>query len=210
MGNKVNLVGQSFGYLKVTDRVIDSKHQKAYWKCTCSCGNETIVSTSDLRSGHTKSCGCKKFESHNSTHGMKHSRIYQIWCEMKKRCYLQSSKSYPHYGGRGIRVCDEWIDNFPAFYQWSMDSGYSDSLTIDRIDTNGNYSPENCRWSTHSEQQRNRTNNLYLEYNGETQTLSEWCRRYGVIYGSAWNRYRAEIKRYGHASFERVVLNSKL
>ena len=114
------------------------------------------------------------------THGGAGSRLYEIWCGMKKRCYNIKDKRYEKYGGRGIAVCDEWKDSFCAFREWATESGYQDSLTIDRIDVNGNYCPENCRWATVAQQQRNTTRNRYITAFGETRTMAEWAELSGI------------------------------
>lgn len=136
-----------------------------------------------------------------SKHGMKHTRIYGIWCGIKRRCYSQNSKSFSHYGGKGVIVCEEWKNNFLNFYNWSMENGYNDNLTIDRINNKGNYEPSNCRWITHGEQQRNRSNNIYLEHNGETKTLSEWCIIMNQPYKRIYGRIKPALYRYGKLEF---------
>lgn len=137
-------------------------------------------------------------------HGMKHTRIYEIWCGMKKRCYNKNCKSYPNYGGKGITVCDEWKNNFLVFYEWSVKNGYKENLQIDRIDTNKGYSPVNCRWSTHTEQQRNRTNNIYIEINGQNKTISEWCQELDVSNKVAYERYQRLLKNNQPISYEYI------
>lgn len=113
-------------------------------------------------------------------HGMNGTRIYREWCHMRERCNSPKHKSFKHYGGRGIKVCDEWNESFIPFYEWSINNGYNDELTLDRIDTNGNYEPSNCRWITNLEQQRNKSNNRFLEINGEIKTVSEWASMYNL------------------------------
>jgi hypothetical protein len=113
-------------------------------------------------------------------HNMAHTRIYRTWCNMKGRCYRKTAKRYDLYGGRGIKVCDEWKNSFIAFYKWSIENGYQEDLTIDRIDVNGNYEPNNCRWISNFEQQSNRTDNRFIKYKGKTKTLSEWSRIYNL------------------------------
>lgn len=126
----------------------------------------------------------------NKTHGQRYARIYRVWEGMKKRCYKPSHPFYPHYGGRGIVVCDEWKDSFETFYQWAMSHGYSDSLTIDRIDNNGNYCPENCRFVTQTEQIRNRSISRMATINGKTKSLMEWASENGLEYQTVYRRYR--------------------
>lgn len=113
-------------------------------------------------------------------HNMTHTRLYRTWCNMKGRCYRKTMKRYNMYGGRGIKVCDEWKKSFICFADWALTNGYQDNLTIDRIDVNGNYEPNNCRWVSNLEQQSNRTNNRFIKYKGETKTLSEWARLFNL------------------------------
>ena len=135
------------------------------WLCRCDCGKETVVRTTVLTSGHTKSCGC--YAKHlrengvpHTTHGNKHSRLYRIWCGMKSRCCNPNVPFYKYYGGKGIAVCEEWQNDFQSFFffffGWSMANGYEDHLTIDRIDNDGNYEPSNCRWVSMAVQNRNK------------------------------------------------------
>lgn len=116
----------------------------------------------------------------NYKHGQRHSRIYNIYYHMKNRCYNVKDNRYNQYGDRGIKVCDEWKNSFKSFYEWSMNNGYNDNLTIDRIDNNGNYEPLNCRWVDNFTQMQNRSNNHFITINGETKVLFEWCRIYGL------------------------------
>ena len=126
------------------------------------------------------------------THGQRYTRIYRVWEGMKKRCYKSSHPYYLHYGGRGITVCDEW-QTFEPFYKWAMSHGYSDDLTIDRIDNDGNYCPENCRFKTQTEQIRNRRISIKATINGKTQTLIEWAGENGIEYQTVYRRYRRGI-----------------
>lgn len=177
-----NLTGRSYGRLVVLRRD-NSQTRAAYWICRCDCGKEAIVQACHLRSGATKSCGCFHDESararDHSTHGGSKTRLFRVWKGMKSRCYSKSDTKYKNYGGRGIKVCDEW-QQFESFRDWALANGYRDDLTIDRIDVNGNYEPSNCRWITNKEQQNNRTNNLLLTYSGKTQTLTQWAEETGI------------------------------
>lgn len=137
-----------------------------------------------MRSGHTQSCGCLEKEvksAAHTKHGKRNTRLYRIWANMKGRCFNPNIKEYKWYGGKGISVCPEWM-NFQVFYDWAMDNGYADSLTIDRIDQNGNYCPDNCRWLALSDQQSNRSNNRHLTYRGETRTVKGWSEKFGIEY----------------------------
>lgn len=182
MAKIINLVGMRFGRLSVMERA-ENKGNHPAWTCKCDCGSMCVVTGTHLRSGHTLSCGCLQRERTSNarkSHGMGESRIYRIWANMKSRCFNSNAQFYQDYGGRGITVCDEWKDDFQAFYNWSILHGYSDELTIDRIDNDKGYSPGNCRWTTRKEQQNNRRNNHYITYNGETLTVTEWANRLGI------------------------------
>ena len=178
----VDVLNKRFGRLSVIERVDNNKHGQARWRCRCDCGNEVIVTGYKLTSGHTRSCGCLKIESTGNqrrTHGDTGSRLYVCWQHMKNRCNNPLDKYFCNYGGRGISVCPEW-DSYEKFKEWAFAHGYRDDLTLDRIDVNGNYCPENCRWTTMQEQQNNRRNNHYVEFCGEVHTLADWARIIGI------------------------------
>lgn len=176
------------------------------WFCKCDCGNNNIISANKLTSGKTKSCGCLKKETAKPPvivkHGMSYSRLYQVWKDMKGRCCDLNNKRYANYGGRGIKVCDEWL-TFENFCKWALSDGYSDDLTIDRINNDGNYEPSNCRWATKKIQANNRRTNHLLTYKGETHTLKEWAEITGINYSTLV----ARINRLGW-SIEKI-LNKK-
>ena len=123
-------------------------------------------------------------------HGMSKTRLYRAWTNMRDRCNRKNDKEYKHYGGKGIKVCDEWQNNFEAFMKWALSNGYDDTLTIDRIDTSGNYEPQNCRWITRKEQNNNMTSNVRLTHNGATHNLSEWSEITGIKYPTLQGRVK--------------------
>lgn len=158
MNSVIDLTGQKYGRLTPVE-FCGIKDHKARWKCSCDCGLTVIVPANSLRTGNTKSCGCLHREivseigKKNTTHGNSHdnrTRLYTIWCGMRQRCNNKNREAYSLYGGKGVKVCDEWND-FLAFKKWAMSNGYADNLSIDRIDNNGDYEPSNCRWITASE-----------------------------------------------------------
>ena len=184
-----DLSGMRYGKLLVLSRE-KSKNKKTMWKCICECGNTSVVGAIDLKRGSTKSCGCLKFESRNSTHGLSKTRLHSIWSGMKERCYRKNSPAYKWYGERGITIYQEWIDDFMNFYNWAMDNGYEDGLSIDRINVNENYEPSNCRWIPLEEQALNTRTTKFLTYKGETKTVSEWCEITGIKKTTMLNRMR--------------------
>lgn len=164
--------------------------------CQCDCGNTNIVSFHQLRNGRISSCGCYKNElmSRIGKERLKYdkektsSKLYSIWHGMKCRCNTNSSGSYDRYGAKGVAVCSEWNDDFTLFYDWAMSNGYSDGLTIDRINYNGIYEPSNCRWVDYKTQANNRRTNVRIEYNGENHTLAEWSRILNINKATLYNR----------------------
>lgn len=202
MSKRLNLLGKRFGNLTViadagTIEMWNGKYSA--WHCKCDCGNEVDVITHFLVNGHKKSCGCRRSECLReiaSTHKLSKTRAYKIYYGMQQRCYNPKNTAYERYGGRGIDICPEWLgeDGFLHFYEWCLSHGYREDakgyeLTIDRIDGSKGYSPDNCRWATWSEQTNNTTQNVHLEYNGETHTLAEWAKITNQTYAQIQHRY---------------------
>lgn len=191
-----NLVGKRFGRLTVIEFAGLDKDSRALWKCQCDCGNECVRSSKHLSRGEIKSCGCLKSEvtiARSTIHEMCYTKIYRTWRGMLNRCNDQNNSAY---GGRGIKVCDEWQQDFIAFYNHVSklehfgEKGYS----LDRINFNGNYEPGNLRWATTKEQARNKRTNVIVEYNGEEMTLQEAAERSGINYVALKGRWKMGIR----------------
>lgn len=196
MGKFIDLTGQRFGTLVAIETKGKTKLGSYKWLCKCDCGNFKIIDGSSLRTGNTKSCGCATSEYKikaitkipNSN-----KRLVRIYHEIKDRCFNHKTKCYKNYGGRKITICNEWLNpknGIINFYNWAMKNGYKDDLTIDRINNDGNYEPNNCRWVTRKEQQNNRRNNVYITYNGQTKTMKQWSEILNIKY----NTIRRRIK----------------
>ena len=179
---KRDMVGKKFGRLTVVEPIGRTNNGTIVYKCRCECGNTHHASTNSLRQYVIKSCGCLNRERFDSkpfkTHGMAGTRIYKTWQGMLARCNKPTSTSYDRYGGRGIKVCKRW-HKFVNFYS-DMKEGYNDTLTIDRVNPNGNYCKSNCRWATFQEQAENKRNTIFLTIDGVTKTLMDWSRISGV------------------------------
>jgi hypothetical protein len=180
----INLIGQKFGRATVVREAGRNRHGHVLWEILCECGNRKIVSAQDLRRGGTRSCGCllKK-------HGGHESKEYAIWSAMKQRCTNPKSKYYPNYGGRGIKVCDRWLDSYEDFIA-DMGPRPSSRYSLDRVDNDGNYEPGNCRWATWKQQHRHRNGNTIVTANGTTGALVEICERHGLNYRRVLNLMR--------------------
>lgn len=184
------MIGKKFGKLTVLEECKErNKHRQKVYKCQCDCGNIAYVRGYKLRSGYTKSCGCLRHEKYAIKHGKRHTRLYTIWLNMKDRCCNKNTPSYKNYGARYINVCDDWQHDFMNFYNWAMDNGYQEGLTIDRIDNNKGYSPDNCHWTTPKQQCNNKRNNVYLTYNGKTQTMMQWSEELNIPYYTIKTRH---------------------
>lgn len=183
MSKTIDLVGMRFGRLSVIGKT-KTKSNRVAWICKCDCGNETTPMTTSLLKGRTKSCGCFHRDRTAETfrkHGQYNTRLYRIWGNMHQRCSNPKKDNYHLYGAKGVSVCDEWKD-FSDFSKWAMENGYSDSLSIDRIETDKGYSPENCRWATPQEQTDNRSCTKLISFNGKTQTIKRWAEETGIPY----------------------------
>lgn len=186
--DKFDLTGQRFGCLTVVKKAEKEKDGRGRWICECDCGNRRAIRTDLLRSGNAKSCGCGidwKLKPIDE-------RIVHIHSTMRARCYNKNAKRYKNYGGRGIKVCDEWLGKGGCrrFYEWAIANGYREDLTIDRIDVNGNYEPNNCRWATMEEQNNNRRNSIKVLYKGKEVSLKELCDIFGVSKDTVYKAYK--------------------
>lgn len=183
----VNLDGYSFGCFTVIKEAphhirADGKKVRV-WECRCVCGNTRLLNKQEIMSQKRKSCGCKHDEyarAQATVHGDSHKRLHNIWSGMRSRCYNQNEYHYRWYGERGIKMCDEWVDNYVAFKEWAVNNGYSDTLTIDRINVDGDYCPDNCRWVTMKAQCNNRTDNHRVSVFGGLYTLSQLEEKTGI------------------------------
>ena len=198
MSKKKDFAGLVFERLTVVQE-LDKRDSSGnvYWLCQCECGGQRITTSRSLNQGTALSCGCLRKERAaraTTSHGGSGTRLHEIWRNMKRRCYNPRATGYDIYGGRGIQICDEWKENFDAFRKWSLSNGYSDDLTIDRQDSNGNYEPDNCRWVTHKDQANNKRNNKVVTINGVSRTTAEWSEFSGIKVQTIHSRIRAGWK----------------
>ena len=191
----IDLMGQQFGRLTVV-RMDGKKGNHAAWHCLCLCGQTVRVTSNNLRAGVTQSCGCLNRErvsaalkESSTTHGKRYTRVYDVWLNMKQRCTNPNNDHFPAYGGRGISICNRWMDSFEAFYA-DMGDPPSDDHTIDRKDVHGNYEPGNCRWATREAQASNTQRSVMLTYQGRTQTAKQWALELGIRPGTVAQRAR--------------------
>ena len=194
--NVNDIIGLRFGRLTVVSYSHKTKKKSAgynhFYNCKCECGGSCTVERSSLKFENTRSCGCihkevmskknKELSKYKGESNSKYARILRIHSAMIHRCYNENDMNYRHYGGRGIIVCDEWLNDYYSFKKWALENGYSSDLSIDRINVNGNYEPSNCKWATNKEQRNNTRTNKMIEYKGQIKTLSEWCDELGVEY----------------------------
>lgn len=197
---KNDLTGKRFGRLfveRLANEPYITKSGKQYrnkvYICKCDCGNVVKCLGSNLTKGVTTSCGCYQKEVTScrfSIHNMRQTRLYNVWSNMKSRCLNPKNKRFSSYGGRGICICKEWIDSFSTFSKWAMENGYSENLTIDRINVDGDYEPLNCRWVTKDVQSNNQRKTIRIEILGEIRSLKQWTNLMGWKYGTYSARYR--------------------
>lgn len=210
VNNDPKWIGQKFGRLTVIGfkQTKSGKYNAFGWECKCDCGNTIFIARPrNVKCGQTRSCGCIKREidkvrlgESRRTHGKSKTRLYGIWSKMKERCDNENTPAYHNYGGRGVKVCEEWHDNFQAFYDWAIVNGYDDTLTIERKDNNKGYSPDNCCWITREEQARNKRNIQYVLIDGEKLPLKTACEKLGLPYKAVHLR----VARYGMSIDEAI------
>ena len=185
-----HLIGKKSGMLTVIDVIFPEGSKRQKLVCKCDCGNTVLIFPYQLDSSQSQiSCGCVKHRTpYNATHKLSKTKLYKVWETIRTKCRNPKSSNYRLYGGRGIDICDEWYNDFLAFRDWALSHGYQEGLTIDRINNNQGYSPDNCHWITNREQQLNKRNNVLISYQGKTQTLVEWCDELGLKYKTIQNR----------------------
>ena len=216
MDTLINLTGQRFGRYTVIERAPDYVSPKGKrcvrWKCQCDCGTVKEVNGNALKTGNVVSCGCyainerrERMTTHGATRNRKSTHLYSVWDGMKERCYNRNKAYYHRYGGRGITMCDEWHYSFEAFQSWAYENGYREDLTIDRIDNDKGYCPENCRWVTIKEQSNNKENNHYLTFRGETKTLMQWSEATGFPFSTLSRR----ASHWKNATAEEILLTPR-
>ena len=198
-----DLTGMQFGRWMVLcrgkDRINKHGHHTRTWICECSCDKHTVkeVLEPSLLNHSSTSCGCKRIESvkNNKKHGLSGTRIKRVYYNMHSRCENPNTPKFYNYGGRGIKVCDEWSgeNGLINFYNWAMINGYSEDLTLDRIDDDGNYEPSNCRWINYETQNLNKRNNRLITIDGKTQTVTEWSNEYRINRNTLDQRIRSGI-----------------
>lgn len=188
MSAKIDITGKRFGRLTVISEA-GRKRKEVAWLCKCDCGNTIVTNGYGLRSGHVQSCGCYMKDRIRQTvtkHGECNSKLYKTYYNMKNRCYNPHYYLFQHYGGKGITLSEEWLgeNGYMNFVKWSLENGYNEELSIDRIDNSKGYSPENCRWTDMRTQQNNRTNNRRVTIHNETHTAAQWARLLNVSYAA--------------------------
>jgi hypothetical protein len=191
MAKHIDLTNKKFGRWLVLKYIGNSN-----WLCQCECGTTSKVRTSELKNGNSRSCGClhkeivSKTSKKNRVYKKEYNRLRQIFGNMKQRCYDKNSINFKNYGAKGIKICNEWLENPLSFCEWAINNGYTNTLTIDRINVNQNYTPDNCRWVSQKIQQNNRTNNHLIVYKGIIHSMSEWSDILKINYNTLKSRIR--------------------
>lgn len=206
MRDTSNIENCRFGRLTAIKQVGNDKYNHIQWLCKCDCGKEKVVLLNSLTSGRTRSCGCYYKDTRKTsarTHGQTYTKLFHTWAGMLGRCRDSNRKDYLYYGGKGVKVCEEW-NSFENFCEWAINNGYSENLTIDRIDGKLGYSPSNCRWVGWITQMNNTTRNRFIELNGEKHTLSEWSRLRGIPKSTIYYRLNK-----GYSEQEAITLPIK-
>lgn len=190
MGKIKDITGEKFGRLTVIEFAGYGTSNKTQWKCLCECGNEIIVKTNSLRTGHTRSYGCLEIETKrecSKTHGLRYDPLYSTWLNIRDRCNNPNNSHYKWYGEKGIKMCDKWND-FREFYDWANNNGYVKGLSIERIDNSLGYCPENCKWIEFKDQAKNKTSNYQIEFEGELRTIADIARITGIKVQTLYSR----------------------
>lgn len=181
----IDLTGMTYDSWYVVDRA-DNIKKRVMWNCICKCGQEKVIQGTSLKNGVSKSCGCKP--RIKRTHGLSDTNIYRVWQRMKGCTNSKTHQDYKHYGGRGIKMCEEWYCSFEEFHKWAIENNYRDGLEIDRTNNNGDYEPDNCRWVTRRENMLNTRNTIFLTFGEETKPLSIWAEELNMEYGTLYSR----------------------
>lgn len=197
---KENLEGKTFNYLTVLKKVKTADRHHSYYLCRCKCGNEKVIRSDCLKDHRYVSCGCyNRSKTTGLKHGQSRTKLYRVWAGMKNRCHTSNSRVSKWYHDKGVSVYKEW-ETFEPFYEWSMTHGYKEGLTIDRIDYDGNYEPDNCRWVTIQQQSYNTSRNIKLTYDGKTYCMQQWAKILGVNKNTFWRYIRVK-----HMSIQDVI-----
>lgn len=194
---KTNIkIGDVFGYLTVEKFVKKDKFCHKHWLCKCKCGQYIIRDEYTLLKNTNHSCGCLnklRMKKRSSKHNLYYTKIYKIWIAMKQRCYYKKYKYYKNYGGKGIKVCDEWKNSIINFYEWALKNGYEDGLSIERVDINKDYCPENCKWIPKNQQQKNTSRTKLYKYKNEKETIYFFSKKYKIPQSSFYRKIRKGI-----------------
>lgn len=203
------LIGKAYGKLKILSEA-NSRGRDRFVLCRCECGNEKEYRLADVKFGGSTNCGCirkEKLRAKHTTHNLSRHPLHRVWMGIKERCYYPKHQKYERYGGRGIKVCDEWKDDFKSFYDWAMANGYKKGLEVDRHpNTDGDYEPSNCRITTVLKNRRNKDNLVFLEYNGQRKCITEWAEEVGINA----RRIRERIKKLGWSVEQALTIPKRI